>query len=107
MDTGRQNCAFISYLALLKGQGGTGRDTGLWYRCGTKASLTYSIGGGTRTHTPRREPDFESDKNRGMVRDAALRSVFVNLFASLCGILRVRVRPDCHQSGHQNHRPEG
>jgi len=42
-----------------------------------------------------------------MVRDAALRSVFVNLFASLCGILRVRVRPDCHQSGHQNHRPEG
>jgi hypothetical protein len=87
MDTGRQNSAFIGYLALLKRQGGTGRDTGLWYRCGTKASLTNNIGGGTRTHTPRREPDFESDKDGGIVRDAALRSVFMSLFASLCRML--------------------
>src|SRR5215211_1903161 len=27
---------FYQRLALLEGQGGTGRDTGLWYRCGTK-----------------------------------------------------------------------
>src|SRR5215212_10838652 len=45
---------FYRKLTLLKGQGGTGRDTGLWYRCGTKGSLTYSIGGGGRV--PRRSP---------------------------------------------------
>jgi hypothetical protein len=60
-------------------------------------------GGGTRTHTPRREPDFESDKDCGMVRDAALRSAFIGLFPPICGMLRVGVRPDCHQSSHQNH----
>jgi hypothetical protein len=36
-----------------------------------------------------------------MVRDAALRSAFMSLFASLCGMLRVLVRPVCHQSYHQ------
>src|SRR5829696_2747760 len=30
---------------------GTGRDTGLWYRCGMKGPLTYSIGGGGRVDT--------------------------------------------------------
>src|SRR5215213_3413120 len=45
---------FYQNRALLKGQGRTGRDTGLWYRCGTKGSLTYSIGGGGRV--PRRSP---------------------------------------------------
>ena len=49
---------------------------------------------------------FESDKDGGMVRDAALRSAFMSLFACVCGMKRVRVRPDCHQSSHQNHRPE-
>ena len=38
-----------------------------------------------------------------MVRDAALRSAFISLFALLCGIERDQVRPDCHQSSHQNH----
>jgi hypothetical protein len=41
-----------------------------------------------------------------MVRDAALRGAFMSLFASLCGMLRVLVRPDCHQSCHQNHLDE-
>jgi hypothetical protein len=41
-----------------------------------------------------------------MVRDAVLRSAFMSLFASLCGMLRVRVRPDCHQNSHQNHLDE-
>src|SRR5215212_3112398 len=36
---------FYQKWALLEGQGQTGRDTRLWYRCGTKGSLaTYSIG---------------------------------------------------------------
>src|SRR5215212_6558404 len=43
---------------------------------------------------------FESDKNCGMVRDAALRGAFTSLFEFLCGIVRVLVRPDCHQSSH-------
>ena len=30
---------FYRQLNALKGQGGTGRDTGLWYRCGTKGPL--------------------------------------------------------------------
>jgi hypothetical protein len=38
-----------------------------------------------------------------MVRDVALRSVFMRLFASLCGMLRVSVRPDCHHSCHQRY----
>ena len=38
-----------------------------------------------------------------MVRDAALRGAFMSLFALLCGIERDQVRPDCHQSSHQNH----
>ncbi len=41
-----------------------------------------------------------------MVRDAALRGAFMSLFAFLCGIVRVLVRPDCHQSCHQNHSGE-
>ena len=45
---------------------------------------------------------FESDKNCGMVRDAALRGAFMSLFAFLCGIVRVLVRPDCHQRCHKN-----
>src|ERR671921_1443039 len=57
-------------------------------------------GGGTRTHTRLPSPDFESDKDCGMVRDAALRGAFMSLFASLCGMVRVRVRPDCHQDSH-------
>ena len=36
-----------------------------------------------------------------MVRDAALRGAFMSLIAFLCGMVRVRVRPDSHQSGHQ------
>jgi hypothetical protein len=36
-----------------------------------------------------------------MARDAALRSAFMSLFAFLCGMWRVRVRPDCHQNSHQ------
>jgi hypothetical protein len=43
---------------------------------------------------------FESDKDCGIVRDAALRGAFMSLFASLCGMVRVRVRPDCHQDSH-------
>ena len=39
-----------------------------------------------------------------MAYDAALRSAFMSLFASFGGIVRVRVRPDCHQSGYQNYR---
>ena len=46
---------------------------------------------------------FESDKDCAMRRDAALRGAFMSLFAFLCGMLRVRVRPDCHQNSHQNH----
>jgi len=38
-----------------------------------------------------------------MVRDAALRGAFMSLFASLRGMWRVRVRPDCHQNCHQNY----
>jgi hypothetical protein len=37
-----------------------------------------------------------------MVRDAALRGAFMSLFAFLCGIVRDQVRPDCHQSCHQD-----
>ena len=37
-----------------------------------------------------------------MVRDAALRGAFMSLFAFLCGIMRVRVRPNCHQKSHQS-----
>ena len=40
------------------------------------------------TSSARREPDFRSDKDCGMVRDAALRSAFMSLFTSLCGIER-------------------
>jgi hypothetical protein len=36
---------FYRNWALLEGQGRTGRDTGLWYRCGTEGSLGYGIGG--------------------------------------------------------------
>src|SRR5215216_6962019 len=56
---------------------------------------------------------FESDKDCAMVRDASLRGAFMSLFAFLCGIVRVRVRPDCHQNSHhhssteaQNYDPE-
>src|SRR5215212_2026981 len=49
---------------------------------------------------------FESDKDCAMVRDTALRSAFMSLFAFLCGIVRVLVRPDCHQRCHQNHSGE-
>ena len=41
-----------------------------------------------------------------IVRDSALRSAFMSLFAFVGGMVRVRVRPDCHQSGHQNHLDE-
>src|SRR5215204_6649922 len=37
---------------------------------------------------------FESDKDCGMARDAALRGAFMGLFAALCGMMRVLVRPD-------------
>ena len=46
---------------------------------------------------------FESDKDCAMVRDAALRGAFRSLVAFLCGMVRVRARPDCHQRCHQNH----
>jgi hypothetical protein len=49
---------------------------------------------------------FESDKDCAMVRDAALRGAFMSLFAFLCGIVRVLVRPGCHQSCHQEHLDE-
>ena len=49
---------------------------------------------------------FESDKDCGIVCDAALRGAFMSLFASLYGIVRVLVRPDCHQRCHQNHSGE-
>src|SRR5215204_7038515 len=42
---------FYRNRALLKGQGRTGRDTGLWYRCGTKGPLIYGIGGRDRVDT--------------------------------------------------------
>ncbi len=46
-------------------------------------------------------PDFfESDKDCAMVRDAALRGAFMSLFAFLYEMVRVRVRPDCHQRCH-------
>ena len=41
-----------------------------------------------------------------MRRDTALWSAFISLFAFLCRMVRVRVRPDCHQSSHQNHSGE-
>ena len=41
-----------------------------------------------------------------MVRDAALRGAFMSLFAFLCVMVRVRVRPDCHQRCHQKHLDE-
>ena len=43
---------------------------------------------------------FESDKDCRMARDAALRGAFTSLFAFLCGIVRVLVRPGCHQNSH-------
>ena len=49
---------------------------------------------------------FESDKDCGMVCDAALRSAFMSLFAFVYGIERVRVRPDCYQTSHQNYSGE-
>jgi hypothetical protein len=39
-DRERQNRAFIRKVTLLKGQGGTESDTGLWYRCGMKGEQT-------------------------------------------------------------------
>jgi hypothetical protein len=35
-----------------------------------------------------------------MVRDEALWSAFISPFAFLCGMVRVCVRPDCHQNSH-------
>jgi hypothetical protein len=32
--------------------------------------------------------------------------VFMSLFAFLCGMVRVRVRLDCHQNSHQNYSSE-
>ena len=46
------------------------------------ARLLCCAGGGTQTHTRLPSPNFESDKDRGIVRD--------------------QVRPDCHQSCHQD-----
>src|SRR5215208_6094933 len=66
------------------------------------AGDSHSAGGETRTHTRLPSPGFESDKVCAMVRDSALRSAFMSLFAFLCGIVRVLVRPDCHQNSHQN-----
>ena len=37
-----------------------------------------------------------------MARDAAVRGAFMSLFAFYCGMWRVRVRPNCHQSCHQD-----
>src|SRR5215208_3904532 len=65
-----------------------------------RRQLLYYAGGGTRTHTRLPSPDFESDKDCGMARDAALRGAFMSLFAFLCGIVRVLVRPNCHQNSH-------
>ena len=58
-------------------------------------------GGGTRTHKRSPSPDFESDKDLGMVRDSALRGAFMSLFESLCEMVRDHVRPDRHQNSHQ------
>src|SRR5215212_8551429 len=66
------------------------------------AGLLCCAGGGTRTHTRLPSPDFESDKDCGIVRVAALRGAFMSFFAFLCGIERDQVRPDCHQSCHQD-----
>ena len=44
---------------------------------------------------------FESDRNCGMVRDAALRGALMSLFASLCGIVRVEVVAVQDTSVHQ------
>src|SRR5215207_634662 len=44
---------FYRRLSVLKGQGRTGRDTGLWYRCGTKGerhSLGYPVSRKLRGH---------------------------------------------------------
>ena len=64
------------------------------------AGIPLCAGGGTRTHTRLPSPDFESDKECGMLRDAALRGAFVGLVAYVGGMVRVRVRPDCHQNSH-------
>ena|SRR5215203_5347216 len=80
--------------------------------CTTEETADFAVdlhcaGGGTRTHTRLPSPDFfESDKDCAMVRDAALWSAFMSLFALLCGIERVLVRPDCHQRRHQSHLDE-
>jgi len=37
--------------------------------------------------------------------DVALRSAFMGLLWLVCGMLRVHVRPDCHQNRHQS-RPD-
>jgi hypothetical protein len=44
---------------------------------------------------------FESDKDCGMVCDAALRGALMSLFASLCGIVRVEVVAVQDTSVHQ------
>ena len=44
---------------------------------------------------------FESDKNCGMVRDAALRGALMSIFAALCGIVRVEVVAVQDTSVHQ------
>ena len=41
-----------------------------------------------------------------MRRDTALCSAFMGLFAFLCGIVRVSVRPDRHQRRHQSYSGE-
>ena len=72
----------------------------------TFAEVLCGAGGGTRTHTRLPSPDFESDKECAIVRDAALRSAFTGLFASLSGMVRDHVRPDCNQNSHQYHLDE-
>jgi hypothetical protein len=48
-------------------------------------------GGGTRTHKRSPSPDFESDKDCGIVCGAALGSAFMGLFAPVCGMVCVCV----------------